>query len=144
MTHQTQPRPASVYLLLLALAVQGVSGLGGGFGLIADPTGAALGLPAEWLEGSPFPDYLIPGLVLFVILGVLPLVITYALWVGAPWSWAGALIVGMALLGWIGVEILVIGYQPRPPLQLIYGLLGLIIVVLTLLPSVRKHFGRAT
>jgi len=32
------------------------------------------------------------------------------------------------LLGWLGTEIVVVGYQAEPPLQLIYGLLALVIL----------------
>jgi len=57
-----------------------------------------------------------------------------------PWSWPAALLPGIALLIWIGVEILVIGYQPQPPLQLIYGLVGLLILAVALLPAVRRFY----
>jgi len=43
------------------------------------------------------------------------------------------------LVIWIAVEILVIGYHPVPPLQLIYGLLGFIIIALLLIPALRKY-----
>jgi hypothetical protein len=136
-------RPAGIYLLLAALLLQSLSGLVGGLGLVTDPTGSRLGIPIEWLTGSPFNDYLIPGLVLLFLLGALPLLVSYGVWVRRYWSWSAALFVGLALLTWIGVEILIIGYQPRPPLQLAYGAVGLVILVLTLLPSVRGHLGRS-
>lgn len=124
--------------MALALVFQGMSGLGGGIGLVADPTGAFVGLPPEWLRGSPFEDYLVPGLVLLTVLGVAPLIAAWGLWTGRPWSWAGGIGVGGALLGWLAVQIAVVGYQPDPPLQLAYGVLGALIVVLALRPSVRE------
>jgi hypothetical protein len=33
-----------------------------------------------------------------------------------------------------------IGYQPEPPLQLIYGILGIVILFLALLPGPQKFF----
>ena len=51
-----------------------------------------------------------------------------------------ALVLGIALLIWITVEIFIIGYQ-ESPLQLIYGFVGLLILILTLLPSVRNKIG---
>ena len=131
--------PLSVYLLGAALLLQGISGLAGGIGLVGDPTGRSLGIPLEWLSGSPFDSYLIPGVVLLVALGVFPLVVTYGVWNRRPWSWSAALLVGLMLLVWIAVEILVIGYQPAPPLQLVYGLLGLLITILVLLPGLRRY-----
>ena len=130
-------RPRSLYVLVATLALQGLSGVGGGSGLVADPTGEALGLPLGWLEGSLFSDYLIPGVVLLLVLGIGPLVVAAGVWSGSRWAWGASLLVGMALLVWIAVEIAVIGYQPRPPLQLVYGVLGGLIVGLVLAPSVR-------
>lgn len=115
-----------------------MSGLGGGIGLVADPTGAFVGLPLRWLRGSPFEDYLIPGVVLLTVLGVAPLIAAWGLWTGRAWSWAAGLAVGLALLGWLAVQIGVVGYQPDPPLQLAYGVLGVLIVLLALRPSVRE------
>jgi len=51
---------------------QAVSGLVGGTGRVLDPTGASLGLPTDWLAGSPFGSYLIPGIILFTVLGLYP------------------------------------------------------------------------
>lgn len=142
MSRPTQPgapgRPPAVLLLVGLLLVQGLSGLAGGFGLIGDPTGEALGIPVEWLEGSPFRDYLIPGIVLFVVLGLEPLVVARAVWFGRPWSPPAAGLVGAALVVWIAVQILVIGYQARPPLQAVYGTLGVLLVGVSVLPSVRR------
>jgi len=58
--------------------------------------------------------------------------------VRADWAWTGALLVSTALIAWIGFEILMVGYHDDPPLQLIYGLLGLILLGLVMLPSVHR------
>lgn len=131
-------RPGSLYLLLISLLFQGLSGLAGGIGILMDPTGDSIGFPNEWLQGSPFHDYLIPGIILFTILGIVPLIIFYWIQIRHKLAWYGALFVGIALVIWIGVEILIIGYFSSPPLQLIYGLLGLIIIALCLPGSVRQ------
>ena len=119
-------------ILIGVMAFQGLSGIAGGFGLMADPTGASLRIPLEWLEGSPFTDYLLPGIVLFFVLGVIPLGVVYGLWKGKTWSRLAAVAVGAALCIWIAVEIAVIGYQTEPPLQLIYGIVGIAILLLSL------------
>ena len=134
----TGRRTMTTRVLVVLLAIQGLSGLVGGFGLIADPSGGAVRLPAEWLRGSPFEDYLVPGLILFTALGVAPLVVARGVWRASPWSRVGALLVGLALLVWIGVQILVVGYRAEPPLQAAYGLLGVLITVLAALPPVRR------
>lgn len=122
----------TLYLLSACLVFQGISGVAGGIGLISDPTGHSLGIPADWLIGSPFSSYLIPGLILLTALGLFPLAVTYGIWKRQSWSGPAALVVGIMLVVWIAVEILIIGYHSSPPLQLTYGLLGLFIIVLGL------------
>jgi hypothetical protein len=133
-------KPASIYILLILLIFQGISGFVGGIGLVMDPTGESLQIPLSWIENSPFEDYFIPGLILLTVLGLFPLVVLYALWRQLMWTWAGGLFVSIALIVWIGVEILIIGYQPQPPLQLIYGSVGLLLLIFLFLPSTQKFF----
>ena len=132
-------RPPATYVLTALLLFQGLSGVAGGIGLIGDPTGEAIGISSTWLEGSPFRNYLIPGVVLFAVLGIGPLLVAWAVWVGRQWSWMAALIVGAALVVWITVQVLVVGYQPMPPLQAFYGTLGILLVGLSMLASVRRY-----
>lgn len=139
MSRDERARPASVYALLASLLIQGLSGVGGGVALVADPSGGIIGLPISWLRASPLESYLVPGVFLFFALGVLPLVVVYTVWIRLPWAWFASALVGLALIVWILVEILIIGYQPEPPLQLIYGILGVTIFFLALLPSVETY-----
>jgi hypothetical protein len=129
----------SITILTILIGFQGISGLFGGLALVIDPTGELLRMPIAMLEGSPFDNFLIPGIILLTILGIFPMVVFYGLRKKLNWAWTGSLMVSAALIIWIGVEIRMIGYHPEPPLQLIYGLLGLILLTLTLLPSVRKQ-----
>lgn len=138
----TPPRPPSLFLLMLGLLFQGLSGLYGGGALVADPTGALLQMPLRLLDGSPFSTYRIPGLILLTVLDIGPLIGAIGLWLRRAWAWYGAVAIGGALLIWIGVEIWMVGYHATPPLQLIYGALGGILLGLSLLPSVRRALGR--
>lgn len=137
MTERRSRPPAGLYALLVTLAFQGLSGVTGGVALVLDPSGGEIGLPLEWLEGTPFADYLVPGLILLTVLGLGPLLVVYGVWAGRSWALPGSAVVGSALLIWIAVEIAVVGYHPDPPLQLVYGGLGVLILVLALLPSVQ-------
>jgi hypothetical protein len=106
-----------LHLLTAAVLLQGLSGIGGGVALVADPSGAALGLPVTLLAESPFRDYFFPGLILLVLLGIAPLIVAWGLWRRRGWSWYGSVHVGTALLVWITVQIFMIGYSGDPPLQ---------------------------
>ena len=58
-------RVAIVFLLLL-----GIGALGGGFALASEPDGSVMHFDVALLAGSPFSDYLIPGLILGGLFGV--------------------------------------------------------------------------
>lgn len=133
-------RPILIVFLIILVIFQGVSGVFGGAGLIIDPSGKSLQIPLEWLNGSPFDNYFIPGIVLFFVLGITPLIISFGLIKRKYWSWYGSLFLGFALIIWILVEIIVIGFQADPPLQLIYGIVGVAILMLTFTRSVKNYF----
>lgn len=135
-------RSISFYILTALMLFQGLSGIYGGGALVLDPSGGMLGLPISLLEGSPFESYLIPGSILLLVLGLYPLIVVYGLAWGTTWAWTGAVLVSIALIVWIVVEITLIGYESDPPLQLIYGSLGIILLGLTVTPSVRQTINK--
>ena len=139
MRNQFQDQPVAYNLLLTALMFQGISGIFGGLGLMIDPSGETLQIPVSWLQGSPFEDYLIPGIILFSVLGIFPMMVAYGVWKRYRFSWAASLLVGDFLVIWIIAEVMIIGYHSNPPLQLFYGILGGVIFLLTLTPSVRTY-----
>lgn len=150
--HVSRPaRPVSVRLLIALMAFQAVSALGGGAAMLVAPRGGVL--PIELLAGSPFETFLIPGLLLFGVLGVLPAIATWALlarhrWAamaplerafGTHWSWPLAGALGIALVVFIVVEVAMIeGHW----LQALYGAVGLAVVASTLWPATRSHYRR--
>ena len=72
-------KPFALNILLFLLLFLSLGALFGGGALMLDPTGELLQMPVTMLKGSPFNDFLIPGLILFTILGIFPLLIFYAL-----------------------------------------------------------------
>jgi hypothetical protein len=125
--------------LIFLLLFQGGSAAIGGYVLVSDPSGAAIGLPSELLQGSVFRDYLVPGLVLLIVLGAGPLLVAYGVWTRRRWASLASFFVGCALVVWIGAEILVVGFHADPPLELVYGLIGLAIVLLAYSMSRKKQ-----
>jgi hypothetical protein len=105
----------------------GVGALGGGLALVLGPHGEILPLPVQALRGSPFHDYFIPGLILFLVLGTGPLVVARFAWRRHPFAPLLTIAVGAALLIWLAVEIAIIGYSNKPPLQAIYLVMGVAI-----------------
>ena len=136
-SHRT---PWQVWVLRLAVLVQALSGLYGGGALLADPTGAELRMPLTLLDGTPFADFRIPGAILFIMLGLYPVLVLVGLHRRRAWSWWAAAVLGAALIVWIGVQVWLIGYTSL--LQPFYGGLGILIVTLVAAPATRRYLGR--
>jgi hypothetical protein len=100
-------------LLYLSQAViQFLVGLGAavsGALLIAAPSGALLQAPADMLKGSPFPDFVLPGIILFLVNGV-GQIVAALLTVRRHRSagYVGA-VFGLGLMIWIFVQVNMIG-----------------------------------
>jgi hypothetical protein len=145
-------RPALATALIVLLVFLGVSGLFGGVAFVAAPDGSILHAPKSWLENIPFSDFLIPGLLLFFIVGVLPLLVAAALqwrpaWPGlqrrAPfkgqyWGWTASGLAGFGIIIFEIVEAAYIGLGSV--LQYLYLFVGVAIVALALSGPVREFY----
>jgi hypothetical protein len=118
-----------------------VSALGGGAALIAGPRGEIIPIPVRLLRGSWFDTYLIPGFVLFAVLGIGSIIAGTLTWHRSSLAPPAAIALGFALLIWMGVEISVVGYSNRPPLQDFYIILGVGILGLGLLRTFAANSG---
>ena len=99
--------PSAVrYALGSLLAFGALNAFGGGVYGIA----GAKAVPAQWLAGSPFSDYMIPSLILFVIVGGALLGAAVAVFGRRRMARAAAFMAGSVLLIWIVVETAMIGY----------------------------------
>jgi hypothetical protein len=105
----------------------GAGAVGGGLALMAGPNGEILPIPVSALSGSPFANYFVPGAILFTILGIGPLGAAVLAWRRHPVAPLLTVAVGGALLVWLIVEIVIVGYSNDPPLQACY--LGLAVAI---------------
>jgi hypothetical protein len=131
-----------VLALLILTAIQAIGAIAGGIGLVRDPI-KNIGMPLSMLEGSPFKDYFIPGLILLVVVGLFALLVLAGLLRRWKPAWWLSLASGGGLVIWIVAEVALLGYLPGAGvgLQVVMGILGLAIVTLTLLASTRRYFG---
>jgi hypothetical protein len=128
--------PTIPYLLGGLLAFGALNAFGGGYyGL----TGAR-GVPTEWLAGTPFGDYTVPSVILFVIVGGSFLVATVAVFRRARIARASALVAGAVVLVWIAVQVTMIGYVSwMQPATAIGGLLILLLAWALPKPAASPH-----
>lgn len=145
---KTKGRPAACVLLIGLQGLLGIGAVFGGGALMLDPSGGLLGMPADLMQLPLFPDYWIPGLILLLVFGVLPLTVTAALiwrwdWSWGEklnlfkdrhWSWAFSLYIGFGLIIWLTVQIYILGGSSV--VHLVYMAWGLAIQALTVLPVV--------
>ena len=110
-------------------AIDTVVGLSAIGGMVYALRGAEA-VPPEWLDGSPFPDYRIPGAYLGTVVGGSCLVAAVAAARDDPRARAPALTSSVAMLSWIGAQVAIIGY--RSPLQPAIAAAGVAVGLLAL------------
>ena len=155
-TRTTTPRqPLPVKLAIGLLGFLGVTALGGGVELTFGILGTDQ-FPADWLDRIPLIDsWVLPGLVLGIGFGLGSLLVGYGLlrrprwpWLagferltGHHWSWAATVLIGLGHIGWILLEV---AYLPAlSPLELLYGGIGVALVLLPLLAPARTALATA-
>jgi len=141
----------NIHLLLLAFLA--LSAIGGGAALIISPSGKLLGgLPLSILKNSPFTDFLIPGIILFVVLGLFPALLLFALrnktssalaehfnfFKDMHWAWSFSIYVAFAVIIWIQVETIYV--QGVGWLQTFYMLYSIPLIFVALLPQVKDLY----
>ncbi|RPI90911.1 MAG: hypothetical protein EHM40_17195 [Chloroflexi bacterium] len=146
-------RPFAVSALIFLQIFLGLNGLLGGGAFLLAPDGHLLQMPFSHLQNTPFPDFLIPGLLLFMFLGLYPIAVAYSLWKQPAWrwpdtlnpfkqihwSWAGSLAAGVIAMIWIIVQI---QWIPAGFLHIFIVSWGILILLVTLMPSVRRYYKR--
>lgn len=133
-----ESRPGWTYLLLLCVLLLGVSAVYGGLSLVLDPTGGLLGMPFEWIQGTVFGNYLVPGLVLLGVLGIGSFIVAYGLLRRSLWAWPAGMALGVATFVWIVVQLVAI--QRYFFLQPVIAAIGVLIVLLLGIPSMRNYY----
>lgn len=128
------------YLAIFLLIILSFSALFGGGLLIKDKSGQILKLDLNWLQDSPFKNYLIPGLILFILIGLGSLATVLTGMIGKRYFPVGTLLCGGMLTIWITVQMAM--FQSMHPLQISFLLLGILLLLIGWkLMKYRKHHG---
>ena len=137
-------------ILIFLLVILSLGALAGGTALIVSAIQVRELIPQISLINSPFHSMLIPGIILFIFIGMLPALTIYGLiterkneWLelfniyhDKHWSFSYSIYSSIILILWIDFEILFIGFNV---LQFLYTLLGVAIMIAALYP---KNFYR--
>ena len=95
-------------ITILLLFLTGVSALVAGYSFMADPSGKGIRISTEYLQYSPFRNFLIPGIILFVTIGVWSMLTAVAAIMKRKCYPGMVLVQGCILSGWILIQIFLV------------------------------------
>jgi len=135
---------------LFVIGFLALSAIGGGVVLLISPSGELLGLPLSEFKNIPFNSFLIPGIILLTVLGIIPSLLIVAL-IKKPesklaerinifkdmhWSWTYSTYIAFSLIGWIHIELIFLQGAVHW-LQTFYMFYAILIIIVALLPQMR-------
>ncbi len=148
---EKQPKKTRNVLLFL-LAFLGLGAIGGGGIFIISPSGKLMGMPLSVLDHSPFNNFLFPGILLFSVLGLLPILLIIAslkkpestlaerfnFFKDMHWSWSFSIYIGFALIIWIQLQMVFLSVVHW--LHTFYMFFAVVLIFVALLPQVRNIY----
>ena len=137
----------SIFLIILGFLAIGA--IGGGIALIISPTGEMIGLPLSEFKNIPFNSFLVPGIILLFVLGVIPSLLIIALlrkpnskiaeriniFSDMHWSWTFSIYIAFTLIFWIQIQMVFL--QSVHWLHTFYMFYAVAIIMIALLPQIR-------
>jgi uncharacterized membrane protein YqjE len=138
----------NIFLIILGFLALGA--IGGGIVLIISPSGELIGIPLSEFKNIPFNCYLIPGIILLSVLGIIPLLLIIALlkkpesrlaeqmniFNDMHWSWTFSIYIAFALIGWIHIQLIFLQGAVHW-LHTFYLFYAILIIIIALLPPIR-------
>lgn len=116
-------RVTTIFLLLLTA----INAAAAGILFIIEPSGDKMGMSVSYIKDSPFSSYLIPGIVLLIVNGLLNFVAAYFVITKKPIALLLVMIQGILLSGWILVQVLMV--RDVSPLHVIMFTIGAILTI---------------
>ena len=115
-------------LLFILISFIAVTSTLSGILMISKPNGEILNLPINLLEGTPFKDFLVPGLLLTIIVGGVNLLAVFYNIQRHPNRYNWAITGGIVIIGWIISQMLLI--RTLHWLHFIYVGIGFLIILI--------------
>jgi hypothetical protein len=120
----------------LLLLFNGIGAFYGGWNFINYPDGSSMQIPLDLLKHTPFTDYFIPGIVLFITNGVFSLLVLTAQFLNYKYYPQLISLQGLILSMWILIQILLI--QTVSFLHMVLGAVGIALIALGALISTNR------
>jgi hypothetical protein len=98
------PKPVYRWFLIGVELLIGANAVYGGIGLMVN----GMGMPMEWLDGTPFESWLLPGVFLLLIIAVPMVAAAVAELVRSPWAYLVSLAAGLLQIGWIVGQVAIL------------------------------------
>lgn len=142
----------STVLLVFLMLIHDVNAIYGGIQMILNPGVTPLDINPTVFGNGPFMDFLFPGIFLFIIFGLFPMLATYGLLFRFqhPWAdfvnvfsdqyfgWTYSMYTGAMLVFWILTQLMTVGYTHYS--QVLYATLGSLIVYVGASTSTIKYY----
>lgn len=128
-TPNDSPQKMEKFLRILSIAsllLTALNALIAGLLFMIDPSGSKMGMTVDYLRFSPFRSFLIPGLVLFSVNGILSLLTAFSIIKHQANAPVLIIIQGILLGGWILIQIIMV--RDINPLHIIMFIIGVILV----------------
>ncbi len=144
-------RPFEIFILSFLLLFLSAGAIYGGGSFIISPDGSLLQMDEGWLDLIPFTNFLIPGIILFTMLGIFPFFALIGLFYRKSnrklnllnifrekhWGWTYSLYSGIICIVWIIVQQIMTEYFVLQP---VISAVGILIVIVCLIPRVQKFY----
>jgi len=115
-------------ITVILLFFTAINALIAGALFIADPSGKLMGMTTDYLKDAPFSSFLIPGIVLFVVNGVLNVAAGILTIRNHASAARFVMLQGVLLCGWIVVQILMV--DDINALHIVMFSIGILLIVL--------------
>ena len=144
-------RPFMLWPLIFALLFLALGGFSGGIPMLADPANAGYLQFGHLLPQLPVSDFILPGLFLLLAMGLLPLLLIYALiarptwhwvaglfsWSKHYWAWTATLFLVAIIAVWLAYEGWIVGWWP---ITYATAVAGFLLLLFAMMPSVRTFY----
>ena len=114
-------------IAIILLLFNAISALFGGWSLMSDPSGETMDIPLRFLEHSPFENFRVPGVILFITNGIFSLLfVVMVVLKFMNYSWL-VIFQGFILIGWLIIQIIMIR-DFYGPLHVLYFSVGILLI----------------